>query len=375
MLIRFAVLRPKLFCMGIVQDRLFPDRALGRMMSTMQNNLRSTGKTMQAAILDVHGAAFRVGEVSLPEPGPNEVRVRIAASGVNPLDTKIHLGQAAHARHPLPAILGLDLAGTIDAVGDGVTRFRRGDQVYGMTGGVGGIQGSLAEYAVVDADLLAIKPVNITMREAAALPLITITAWEGLVDRMAVKAGETVLVQGGAGGVGHVAIQIARARGAKVFATGSARSQTAIEGLGAVFIDRAEPVPDYVMRVTGGDGFDKVYDTAGGVALDASFQAVRRFGHVASCLGWGSHALAPLSFKGATYSGVFTLMPLLSGVGRHHHGEILAATTALVEAGKLLPMLDPRRFTLSTACDAYRALKATDGHGKVVVDIAENRSV
>jgi len=335
----------------------------------MTNHLRPTGKTMQAAILDVHGGAFRIGEVSLPEPGPDEVRVRIAASGVNPLDIKIHLGQAAHARHPLPAILGLDLAGTIDAIGDRVTRFRLGDQVYGMTGGVGGIQGSLAEYAVVDADLLAIKPVNLTMREAAALPLVAITAWEGLVDRMAVKAGETVLVQGGAGGVGHVAIQIARARGAKVFATGSTGSRAAIKALGASFIDRDEPVSDYVARLTDGIGFDRVYDTAGGPALDASFEAVRRFGHVASCLGWGSHALAPLSFKGASYSGVFTLMPLLSGVGRRHHGAILSAVTGLVEAGKLLPTLDPRRFTLSTACDAHRVLKSAKGQGKVVVDV------
>ena len=329
---------------------------------------------MKAAILDVHGAAFRVGDVSLPEPGQGEVRVRIAASGVNPLDAKIHAGQAPHARHPLPAILGLDLAGTVDAVGVGVTRFRRGEQVYGMTGGVGGIQGSLAEYAVVDSDLLAIKPANITMREAAALPLVTITAWEGLVDRMAVGATETVLIQGGAGGVGHIAVQIARARGARVFATGSARSRDAIEALGAIFIDRSEAVDDYVKRLTGGAGFDRVYDTAGGEALDASFQSVRRFGHVASCLGWGSHALAPLSFKGASYSGVFTLMPLLSGIGRRHHGEILAAATSLVEAGKLLPMLDPRRFTLSTACDAYRALKANEGHGKLVIDIEDSRS-
>jgi len=325
---------------------------------------------MQAAILDIHGSPFRVASTSLPVPAPCEVRVRIAASGVNPLDTKIHAGEAAHARHPLPAILGMDLAGTIDAVGPGVTRFRHGDEVYGMTGGVGGVPGSLAEYAVVDADLLAIKPANLTMREAAALPLITITAWEGLVDRMAVKAGDTVLIQGGAGGVGHVAIQIANALGATVYATGSADNRATIETHGAIFIDRAEPVADYGARLTDGVGFDRVYDTAGGVALDASFQAVRRFGHVASCLGWGSHALAPLSFKGATYSGVFTLMPLLSGIGRAHHGEILKAAAELVEAGKLLPMVDPRRFTLDTACDAYRAFKQAKGLGKVVVDIA-----
>ncbi len=126
-------------------------------------------------------------------------------------------------------------------------------------------------------------------------------------------------VYGMAGGVGHVAVQLARALGAEVFATGSAHSRAVIERLGATFIDRAERVSDYVLRLTGGRGFDRVYDTVGGVALDASFQAVRRFGHVVSCLGWGVHALAPLSFKEATYSGVFILPPLLSGEGRKHH--------------------------------------------------------
>ncbi len=107
--------------------------------------------TMQAAILEAHGAPFRLSTISRPVPGPGQVLVRIAASGVNPLDTKIHAGAAAHARHPLPAILGLDLAGTVEALGQGVTRFRRGDEVHGMTSGVGGHQGSLAEYVAVDA--------------------------------------------------------------------------------------------------------------------------------------------------------------------------------------------------------------------------------
>ena len=337
--------------------------------------MRATSdQAMQAAILDHHGAAFRVADIPVPQPGPGEVRVHIAASGVNPLDTKIHVGEAAHARHPLPAILGLDLAGTIDVVGEGVSRFRPGDAVYGMTGGVGGLQGSLAEFAVVDPDLLALKPSSICMREAAALPLITITAWEGLIDRMAVQSGETLLIQGGAGGVGHVAIQIARAKGLTVYATGSPGSPDTIEALGATFIDRDEPVADYVSRHTGGNGFDRVYDTAGGAALDSSFLAVRRFGHVVSCLGWGSHALAPLSFKGGTYSGVFTLIPLLTGVGRARHGAILAEAAALVEAGRLRPNLDQRRFDLASACDAYRALKTADGPGKVVVDVGNSNT-
>jgi NADPH2:quinone reductase len=329
-------------------------------------------KTMQAAILDSPGAAFRIGPMPRPTPQPGQVLVRIEASAVNPLDIKIRAGQAAHARQPLPAVLGIDLAGIVDGVGDGVTAFRHGDEVYGMTGGVGGLQGSLAQYAAVDADLLAPKPANLTMREAAAIPLIFITAWEGLVDRAAVHSRQKVLIQGGAGGVGHVAIQIARAFGAEVFATGSAASKSFIERLGAVAIDyQPMSVESYVAKFTGGRGFDIVYDTVGGTTLDASFNAVGRFGHVVSALGWGTHALAPLSFRAATYSGVFTLLPMLTGEGRAHHGEILREATRLIEAGKVVPRVDPRHFKLSMVDEAYRALESKDASGKIVVDIHE----
>ncbi|MGO4510307.1 zinc-dependent alcohol dehydrogenase family protein [Bradyrhizobium sp. 2TAF36] len=325
--------------------------------------------TMRAAILETHNAPLRLSTVSTPEVGPREVLVRVHASGVNPLDTKIHAGAAAHARHPLPAILGIDLAGVVEQTGRDVTRFKPGDEVYGMTGGVGGVPGSLAEFAAVDADLLAPKPANLSMREAAALPLIFITAWEGLIDRAALMAGQKVLIHGGAGGVGHVAIQIARAIGADVFATGSAAQRATIEGFGAVFIDRGTAIEAYVAEHTGGRGFDIVYDTVGGKVLDASFEAVRRFGHVVSALGWGTHALAPLSFRAASYSGVFTLLPLLSGEGRAHHGEIMAEATRLVEAGKLAPLVDARRFTLESVGDAYALIRYHAAKGKLVVDI------
>jgi NADPH:quinone reductase-like Zn-dependent oxidoreductase len=324
---------------------------------------------MRAAILETHTAPLRLSTISTPEIGPREVLVRVCASGVNPLDTKIHAGAAAHARHPLPAIPGIDLAGVVEQTGREVTRFKPGDEVYGMTGGVGGVQGSLAEFAAVDADLLALKPVNLSMREAAALPLIFITAWEGLIDRASLKADQKVLIHGGAGGVGHVAIQIARAFGAKVFATGSASQRTTIEAFGATFIDRDTAIAAYVAEHTSGRGFDVVYDTVGGKVLDASFEAVRRFGHVVSALGWGTHALAPLSFRAATYSGVFTLLPLLSGEGRAHHGEIMAEASRLAEAGKLMPLLDPRHFTLENVGDAYALIRDHAAKGKLVVDV------
>jgi len=329
-------------------------------------------ETMRAALIDGPNLLFRVTSLERPTPASGQVLVRIKASGVNPLDLKIRAGQAAHARHRLPAILGIDLAGVVEAIGADVSGFRKGDEVYGMTGGVGGIQGSLTEFAAVDATLLAPKPSSLTMREAAALPLIFITAWEGLVDRAQIQAGQKVLIHGGAGGVGHVAVQLARSFGAEVFATGSAENLTFIERLGAIPIDyRTTTVEDYVAQYTGGRGFDLIYDTVGGTTLDASFAAVRRFGHVVSALGWGTHALAPLSFRAATYSGVFTLLPLLSGEGRAHHGDILRNASRLVQVGKLRPRLDPRRFTLSGVNEAHAAITGQSANGKVVVDIDE----
>lgn len=327
--------------------------------------------TMQALVLSRYNGPLELTETSTPRPAPGQVRVRIAASGLNPLDTKIRAGSAAHAKHPLPLVLGIDMAGVVDAVGVGVTQFKVGDEVYGMTGGVGGIQGSLAQYAAVDADLLAIKPSNLSMREAAALPLAFITSYSGIVDRAHLQAGQTVLVQGGAGGVGHIAVQLARAFGARVFATASSHDHPLVARLGATPIDyREQSVEQYVDAATKGEGFDLVMDTVGGPSLDASFAAVKHFGHVVSALGWGTHALAPLSFREATYSGVFTLFPLLTGRHRAHHGEMLREATRLAEAGKLTPNLDPRRFDLASAALGYDAITNATARGKIVVDVA-----
>jgi NADPH2:quinone reductase len=129
-------------------------------------------------------------------------------------------------------------------------------------------------------------------------------------------------------------------------------------------------VEDQVARFTGGQGFDIVFDAVGGAILDRSFVAVRRFGHVVSALGWGAHALAPLSFKAASYSGIFTLLPLLTGEGRSHHGDILTEVAGLVEAGKLTPRLDPRTFHLSDTGAAHSAVQSGSASGKIVIDVS-----
>lgn len=323
-------------------------------------------REVKALVVDQPGAPFRLVSLEVRAPRAGEVRIRTHASGVNPLDTKIRAGAAAHARQPLPAVLGLDVAGVVEAVGDGVDGVAVGDAVFGMVGGVGGHPGTLAELVVADARLVARVPGQLSMREAAAMPLVAITAWEGLVDQAAVSAGQRVLVHGGAGGVGHMAVQLARARGATVFATGLPGQDAVIARLGATYIDpTAERVEDYVARHTAGRGFDVVYDTLGGAVLDASFQAVRRGGHVVSSLGWGTHALAPLSFRAATYSGVFTLLPLLTGEGLEHHGEILREVARL----PIAPIVDPRRFGLDGVEEAHRVVANGEAVGKIVVDV------
>jgi NADPH:quinone reductase len=349
-------------------------------MNTDHCNFNSPGIDergyMRALILDQVGGAFRDVVVPRPSLKSRQILVRVYASGVNPLDSKIRLGMAPHARHPLPNVLGMDMAGVVAAVGRDVRKFQVGDEVYGLVGGVGGRQGTLAEFVAVEADLLAHKPSNLSMRQAAALPLVLITAWEGLVDRASIRPGQKVLVHGGAGGVGHIAIQLAAAFGAEVFATGRPGQVTVIESLGARFIDHTiSTVEQYVREYTGGDGFDIIYDTLGGDTLDQSFAAVRIYGgHVVSCLGWGEHKLAPLSFRAATYSGVFTLLPMLTGHGLGSHGEILQQAASLIERRKITPLMDPRRYSWGGALLAHQAVELGKTQGRIVVDILSDAS-
>lgn len=313
---------------------------------------------MKALVLEEFGSDFKIKNINKPVPADGEVLVRIKASGVNMLDTKIKAGKAAHAQVSTPAILGIDMAGVVESVGKNVTGFAAGDEVYGMTGGIAGIQGSLAEYAAVDARLLAIKPSTLSFKETAAIPLAFITAWEGLVDRAKIAKGMTVLIHGGAGSVGHIAIQLAKSFDAEIYATGSAENLEAIQAYGVTAIDYNTVSPEeYIDLYTEGKGFDVILDTVGGAVLDNSFKAVKKYtGHVVSILGWGAHSLAPLSFRGATYSGVFTLMPLLTGENREHHAEILAEATKLANAGKLKPVVNDTDYSFETIEEAYNGL-------------------
>ncbi len=329
---------------------------------------------MKAMVLKKYGpdADFTLADVPRPVETAGQVLVKIAASSVNTVDTMIRqLGQEGLPFSPdLPAILGMDFAGTVEAVGEGVEGFAVGDEVYGCAGGLGELQGALAEYMVADARLLALKPKSLSMREAAALPLVGITAYEGLM-RANLRAGQRVLVHGGAGGVGHVALQLAAHLGAQVFATGSGdKSLKVIENLGAVAIDYTkETVADYVNNYTGGFGFDVVYDSVGGANMTNSFAAAALNAQVATTVSLVEIDLALAHFKGLSLHVVFMLIPMLHDLKREDHGSILRNLSRIVDDGGLKPLLDPQSYALEDAGKAHARLMSGEAVGKVVVEV------
>lgn len=329
---------------------------------------------MKAMVLRSYGADAPFEAADLPKPvaGAGEVLVRVAASSVNTVDTMIRaMGQEQLPLSPdLPAVLGMDFAGTVEAIGDGVTGFAVGDEVYGCAGGLIGLQGALAEYIVADARLVAHKPKTLTMKQAAALPLVGITAYEGL-KRAGVSAGQKVLVQGGAGGVGHVAVQLAKHFGAEVYATASGATQMSIlQGYGATGIDyKTDAVADYVERYTDGRGFDVVFDSVGGPNMTNSFEAAALNGQVATTVALLELDLSPAHFKGLSVHVVFMLIPMLHDFQRAVHGEILAELSDIVDSGALTPLLDDSDFTLEQIGDAHAKLGSGNAIGKVVVEV------
>ncbi len=324
---------------------------------------------MKAVVIRQFGGpeVFETAEVPRPATKPGHVLIRVAASSVNPVDYKIRSGVTPFAPD-LPAVLHGDVAGVIEEVGDGVSGFKPGDEVYACAGGVRGTGGALAEYMLADADSVALKPKTLSMAEAAALPLVAITAWEALIDRAKVGPGQTVLVHAAAGGVGHIGVQLAKWAGAKVYATASNDEKLAIAkrlGADAAINYRERTVRDYVDEYTGGKGFDVVFDTVGGDNFANSFEAAKLNGTVAAIT--GLQKTGPIFLKGLTLHAVLMLIPLLHGVGRKRHGEILANVAKLVDEGKLRPLIDARTFGFSEAGEAHRRLESGEATGKVVL--------
>lgn len=327
---------------------------------------------MKAMIITQYGehSVFEMQEINTPTPKSGQVLVKIAASSVNTVDTMIRkMGKELPLSPDTPALLGMDFAGTVEAVADDVSSFTIGDEVYGCVGGLADLPGTLAEYITADSRLIAKKPMNISMKEAAAIPLVGITAYEGLV-RAGITSGQKVLVHGGSGGVGHMALQLAKHFGAEVYATGGGDKQIQlIEQLGATGINyKTESVEAYVNKYTDGKGFDIVYDSVGAGNLINSFQAAVLNGNVATTVSLCELDLTTAHFKGLSLHVVFMLIPMLHNFKREAHGNILHRIAQIVEQGNLQPVLDKQSFLLEEIGQAHARLESGQAMGKVVVE-------
>ncbi|MCI3242191.1 MULTISPECIES: NADP-dependent oxidoreductase [Streptomyces] len=312
----------------------------------------STVNTMRAISQDDLGGPEVLKQVELPRPEPrtNEVLVRVRAAGVNPTDWK-HRATGGFLGRP-PYVLGWDVSGVVEAVGIGVAHFKPGDEVYGMLSYPFG-HGSHAEYVAAPARWFAHKPASVDHTQAGALPLVSLTAWQALVENAGLQPGQRVLIHAAAGGVGHVAVQIAKARGAHVIGTASAGKHEFLRGLGAdETIDYRET--DFAEAVK---DVDVVLDTIGGDTGMRSLRVLRPGGIVVSIIPMGSSDFP----EEAERLGVRALRML---VDASRSG--LEAITELVEAGKLRPEI-AGTFPLAEAAEAHRQGETNRTAGKLVL--------
>ena len=301
-----------------------------------------------------------------PKADFGEVVIKVAAVGVNGPDLMQRKGL-----YPPPKgasdLLGLEVAGTIAEIGDGVSNWTVGDPICGLTNG-----GGYAEFVAVNASHCLPIPAGLNVINAASLPETYFTIWSNIFMTARLLPDEVYLVHGGAGGVGHLAIQMARHFGATVFATGGSDEQAAlIEKLGATYIDyRSEKVADYVAKHTDGAGFDVIYDSVGGGNLQNSFEAAKLCGQVATTVSLIETDLSPVHFKGLSLHVVFMLIPMIHDYKRENHVAILRAIADIVDAGALTPVLDSEVFTLDQVSDAHARLASGKAMGKIVIDVA-----
>jgi NADPH2:quinone reductase len=333
---------------------------------------------MQAILMRQPGGPEVLAEATLDKPqlrGPTDLLVRLHAAGVNPVDTKIR-AKGAMLPETLTAVLGCDGAGVVEAVGAAVTRFRPGDAVWYCQGGLGGPLGNYAEYALVDEAIAQPKPASLSFVEAAAAPLVLITAWEALYDRAELGAGQTALIHGGAGGVGHLAIQLARLRGARVATTVSSADKAAFaHGLGAEFtIDyRQEDLLGAVADWTGGRGVDVCLDTVGPAVFARSIGAMAVYGDLVTILDPGMVSLKEARNRNLRVSLELMLTPQLKQLpdALAHQGAILRRCGELFDAGELsISIADT--YPLARAADAHRRLEAGGMQGKLVLTMPAN---
>lgn len=315
---------------------------------------------MKAMAITAYGGPeqLRMMELPTPVPGEDEVLIEVVYGSVNPVDWKIREGQLKdRLPNVFPIIPGWDAAGTVKAVGASVTRFKGGERVFAYCRKPTIQWGTYAEYVTMDARHVALMPKNLSFAQAAAIPLATLTAWQSLFDRAGLGSGQTALIHAGAGGVGGMAIQLARHVGAKVYATASRVNHDYVRGLGAAHvIDYAcENFVDAIRRLEP-DGVDVVLDTIGAQVYRASFAALKRGGFMVSIR---EKPDEPLAAQYGVRAGYVFVQP---------DGEQLGAIAYLLEEGAIQPP-HIEEMRLEEAAAAQERSRAGHVRGKIVLRI------
>jgi NADPH2:quinone reductase len=326
---------------------------------------------MKAMVIDHFGApeVFYEAEIDRPQVKPGYLLVKVYASSVNPIETKIRSGLVPAITPAFPAVLNGDFSGIVVEVGDGVSDFKAGDEVFGNAGGALGETGALAEYMLVDSKLIWHKPENINHKTAALYPLVSITASE-LLEKAQIKEDDKILVHGIAGGVGHIVLQLAKLKGAKVYGTvsGDSKGKNALElGADAVINYRQTGVEEYVKQYTGGKGFDVVIDTVGGQNLLNSFKAVKLNGTVCTTNARVNLDLGMMHGRAISLRCVFIMIPLIYGIERERHKEILKKVKGLIENNKLKVLKADKEFLFTEVEEAHKYLESGKAEGKIAL--------
>ena len=307
---------------------------------------------MKAVRVNQYGGSevLQIEEIPNPKPAANEILVSVKAAGLNPVDVIIVSGNAAWLPLTLPLTPGCDISGVVTEVGSSVSQFQVGDEVYGFTDLTR--NGGYAEFVLTLENEIAIKPKSLSYIEAASLPVVALTSWQSLVEHADLKAGQRVLIHGASGGVGTVAIQIAKAKGAYVIATASAKNLALLRELGAdEAIDyHADPFENSVEPV------DVVFDLVGGDTTDRSFRVLKPGGYLVSIVTAPSQALAKQ--KGVEVAQV------LCQPSKSQLEEI----ATLIEGGKLKPIVD-RVFAFEDVKTAFESVATRRSRGKIVLEM------
>jgi NADPH:quinone reductase-like Zn-dependent oxidoreductase len=314
----------------------------------------ATSQTMKAIRIHNYGGpeALQYEDAPRPQPQAGEVLIHVHAAGVNPIDWKVREGHMKDFwRHKLPLILGWDFSGTVEEVGPGVSQFKKGDEVYSVPDV--SRDGAYAEYIVVRESELALKPKSLHHIRAAAVPLAALTAWQSLFDTAQLQPGQRVLIHAGSGGVGHFAVQLAKWKGAYVFATASTKNQDLLRELG---VD--EPI-DYTQQrfENVARNIDIVLDTIGGETQERSWKVLRQGGILVSLVQPPAEEKAKALGVRATF------------VAGHPSGDQLAQIAKLIDSGKLAPVID-RILPLSEVRRAHELSQSGHTHGKIALRVS-----